>query len=102
MIKKIIKEVLKVAPVDEETQKWRYDICKSCEHFSGFDNEHENQNDKCGICKCYMEIKTGLKYNRNPKKGFRMEETHCPMGKWNDTAIANLYRERDGEELLNT
>jgi hypothetical protein len=101
MIKGIIEAALTIEPMsDEEEIKRRYDICKSCPRFSGFENKKKGDNDKCLECGCYMEIKTGLKYNRNPKKGFRIEVTHCPLGKWGDLAVANSYRERDGLEPI--
>lgn len=95
LIKKGIELALKVEPLDnEELEQFRMETCKSCEHYN-------KDNDKCGVCGCFMEIKTGLKYNRNPKKLGRIEITHCPEGKWNDVRTANAYRKIDGlNELI--
>ncbi|HLS53263.1 MAG TPA: hypothetical protein VK031_04770 [Tissierellaceae bacterium] len=93
MIKKAIKGVLSVKPLDNDQEvKIRYDICKQCEFYDA-------ESDKCTICKCFMEIKTGLEVNINPIK-LRKEVTHCPKGYWGDKEIANLYRERDGLDPL--
>lgn len=46
-----------------------------------------------------MDIKTKLEVYRNAKK-LRNEITHCPLGKWGDKQIANIYRKIDGKELL--
>lgn len=89
-----IKEALTIEPMEDTAEiERRYAICKACPLYNA-------KKDQCTVCKCYMEQKTQLKYNRNPQKGFRIEETHCPMGYWGDKDIANLYRERDGLELL--
>lgn len=94
LIKKGIELALKVEPLDDKIlENERLDTCKKCENY-------DINNDKCGVCGCYMEIKVGLKYNRNPKKGGRIEITHCPMGKWNDIETANVYRKIDGLSSL--
>lgn len=41
----------------------RYEICKKCEKF-------KTHLKLCGICKCFMPVKTKLR------------GTSCPIGKW--------------------
>ena len=94
LIKLGIEMILKVEPLnDPELEKERYDKCRSCD-------KYDAKNDKCSVCGCFMEIKTPLKYNINPKKMGRVEITHCPLGKWDDKDIANQYRQLDGLEPL--
>jgi len=87
---KILFEVLEHE--DPELTQFRYNICQGCEKF---EKEHE----RCGVCGCFMDIKTKLTTNRNYQKN-RVEITHCPLGKWNDRHIANMYRKMDGIEKL--
>jgi len=47
----------------EEIQEWRFDICKSCEHFF-------NPTNQCKKCGCFMNLKTKLAH------------AECPIGKW--------------------
>lgn len=94
LIKLGIEMALKVEPLeDKELEDWRMDQCRGCDRYDA-------ENDKCKECGCFMEIKTGLKYNHNPKKWGRVEVTHCPLGRWNDLEIANSYRKVDGLEPL--
>lgn len=61
---------------------------------------YDAENDQCLACGCIIKIKTELLTNRNPRAMGRIEETHCPLGNWGDTALANKYRELDGKTLL--
>lgn len=55
---------------------------------------------RCNHCTCPIDAKAGLLFNKNSRKGFRVELTHCPLGKWWDKDVANLYREMDGKDLI--
>lgn len=79
-----------VEPIEAEG---RYMVCKSCKF-------RDKKKDMCGVCGCFLDIKTGAKTNWNALK-LRNEITHCPMGYWDDIETANLYRRMDGKELLN-
>lgn len=71
----------------------RMNTCKKCPNFNA-------ETMQCGVCGCYMDVKTTLLRNRNPYAAGRVEVTHCPEGRWNDLEIANYYRAIDGKELL--
>lgn len=92
MIKEIIKAVLVEKFIDDETAKKRINICEVCPY---------KVDDECGVCGCFYELKAEMEYNKNPKKFFRLEKTHCPNGFWNDTETANHYRQLDGLDLIN-
>ena len=77
----------------ENLSEWRMNICQSCPNFRA-------ESLQCGVCGCYMDIKTTLATNRNPHALGRIEVTHCPQGRWNDAHIVNLYRALDGEPLI--
>ena len=85
--KVIVKE-----KVDGETADARFDVCMKCE----YRNPEEN---KCIICTCFLDLKTGSRVNWRPAKN-RNEITHCPEGRWNDKEIANHYRALDGLKPL--
>lgn len=51
-----------VPKASEEVQKERMSICRSCENF-----DHTGH---CGLCNCFMEIKTTF------------EASTCPDNKW--------------------
>lgn len=87
----IVKAAAKVLlSVEEHGNKalteFRMNQCRGCDKF----NEETQQ---CGICGCYMDVKTTLATNRNPEKFGRIEITHCPTGNWGDAVIANIYKE---------
>ncbi|HQU61468.1 MAG TPA: hypothetical protein PLU64_19805, partial [Saprospiraceae bacterium] len=73
----------------------RMNACRACPNF-------DKESQQCGVCLCYMDVKTTLLRNRNPYKGGRIEVTHCPEGRWGDIEIANHYRAMDGKELIET
>lgn len=89
--KHIAKKTLLGEFVDEATFEFRIGVCKTCEMF---------KNGSCKICGCYMDVKALGRTHRNPKKGFRLEVTHCQLGKWHDKELANQYREMDGLPLI--
>lgn len=86
--KLIVKE-----QVGKDQAAWRMGICEGC-------NMRDTVENKCLECGCFLDLKTTAKTNWNAKK-FRNEITHCPLGRWDDKKIANVYREIDGKELLN-
>lgn len=75
---------------DEAERRWT--VCEKCEH-------RDEAKNKCKVCGCFLDLKTGSETNWNPKKG-RQEVTHCPKGFWDDVETANFYREIDGLEPL--
>lgn len=93
VLKKGAKVVFEVELLnDPSIEAFRMDTCNRCQHFNAEDQT-------CGICGCFMDVKTTHRLSRNLKK-MRIETTHCPMGKWNDKDVANHYRQLDGEPLL--
>lgn len=71
-----IEQGAEVIFVDETTQKHRIALCEGCESF----NETTRQ---CKICKCFMDIKTRLKYDPvESAKGLKKVNTHCPILNW--------------------
>lgn len=103
LLKKLIRAALVESEVPSGIAKERLEICAKCPLL---------QDDTCTACGCFASIKSHMGYNKNPKKGFRVEKTHCPLGKWvgidettgtkyyNDKDIANFYRAKDGKPLL--
>lgn len=83
----IVKEVVEGQEADE-----RFSVCLSCDRRDAEENT-------CLECGCFLDLKTSAKTNWNARK-LRNEITHCPLGRWNDIEIANVYREMDGKELL--
>ncbi len=77
---------------DSELTAFRLSVCQGCGDFY-------KEDQTCGLCGCFMDIKAELKTNINPRKR-RLETTHCPAGKWNDKETANFYRAIDGKPLL--
>ncbi|MCA9366771.1 hypothetical protein KC887_00700 [Candidatus Kaiserbacteria bacterium] len=71
----------------------RMNTCKACPNFN-------KETLQCGVCGCYMDVKTTLLRNRNPYAMGRVEVTHCPEGRWGDAEIANYYRALDGKEPI--
>ena len=101
-IEKIFHDTLKAAAKatlsveqlnDKSIIAERNSICAKCD-------KRDATLDKCKECGCYLEIKSGLKTNINPMYG--VEVTHCPNGKWGDIEIANHYRARRGQQLIQT
>lgn len=93
-IKFIINAALMESYVSEALKAKRESVCATCEF-------HDHVELKCGVCGCYTDIKAGMDYNKNPKRNFAVEKTHCPKGKWpyiqdnieypSDAEIADIY-----------
>lgn len=84
--------ILVKARVADEVKQQRQSVCNSCE-------KRDVESNRCKVCKCFLEVKTGSLENRNVFK-LRDEVTHCPLGKWDDKEIANFYRKLEGEPEL--
>lgn len=69
-----------------------------CEENAGSCFDAEGR--RCNHCTCPIDAKAGLLFNKNSRKWFRIELTHCPLGKWDDKDIANYYRKMDGKDLI--
>lgn len=78
--------------VPEGVAEMRMATCITCPDFQG-------KNKMCGVCGCFLEVKTKSLTNRSKKRPTG-ETTHCPLGKWGDKETANYYRSVDGLELL--
>ena len=85
MLKYGANVALPVEQVDETTRLLRLAVCAACDRF-------DRNSRKCGECGCFMDVKAATKTHRNPKAGFRIEITHCPLGKWADGQISNFYK----------
>lgn len=92
LLKAGAKAVLETKTVLPEIAKKRMQVCMGCARFNA-------EKIKCNACGCYLEVKVECETNYNPKK-LRHEVTHCPMGLWDDIAIANQYRTLDGQPLI--
>lgn len=88
----IAQKVIVRENVGEEQAAWRMGICEGCD-------KRDRAENKCTVCGCFLDLKTGAKTNWNALK-MRTEITHCPLGRWSDRETANIYREMDGKELL--
>jgi hypothetical protein len=75
---------------DQSIIDFRLQTCNSCPN---------NIKGDCRICWCMIDIKIKSKVNINPFH-LHLEETHCPLGKWNDKEIANHYRKIQGRPLI--
>ena len=93
-LKAAAKAVLVNENVEPQEAQRRYAICGTCKY-------RDETKDVCGVCHCFLDVKTGAKENWNALR-LRNEITHCPMGFWGDVETANLYRQMDGKQLLNT
>lgn len=89
LIKTLIDAALVESYVDEEIKAARQAVCGTC-------TAHNHSDLKCNVCGCYTDIKSGMEYNKNPKKGFRVERTHCPSGFW-PYKIDNIWHDNDAE-----
>lgn len=86
------KAVIVKSSVESQEAARRYAICLDCEY-------RDESADKCGVCHCFLDLKTASETNWNPLKN-RNEITHCPKGRWGDKETANLYRQMDGKEPI--
>jgi hypothetical protein len=66
---------------DADTIAFRKGQCNVCP---------DRREDKCGICKCYIDIKVATKVNR--RMDGSKEITHCPKGRWKDENLVTLYK----------
>ena len=66
---------------DAETISFRKAQCNLCPY--RLDN-------KCSICKCFIDIKVTTKVNR--RIDGTKEITHCPQGRWRDQHLVTLYK----------
>ena len=66
---------------DAETIEFRKAQCNLCPY--RLDN-------KCSICKCFIDIKVTTKVNR--RIDGTKEITHCPQGRWRDQHLVTLYK----------
>lgn len=97
-IEKIAAKTLLVQEeVPDEIAVDRLAVCLQCPHRI---KAKDPDDEKCGVCGCYLTIKVKCKQNRSKERP-NGELTHCPLGKWGDKEIANYYRRMDGKELLN-
>jgi hypothetical protein len=69
---------------DFEIINFRKEQCLKCPNM-------DKENKMCGICKCFLSIKTKAKTNRTPNG---IQVTHCPIGNWNDKEIADHYNSK--------
>lgn len=88
----LAKNILVESETDNATAQKRLDVCNTCDHRL----EKEN---KCGVCGCFLDLKSKSLENYNPKK-LRTEITHCPIGNWGDLELANFYRVLDGKQPI--
>lgn len=88
-LKVAAKAIIVKENVPAEEAARRYQVCLGCEF-------RIEKNDTCGICHCFLDLKTNAETNWNAAK-LREEITHCPKGKWGDKDTANLYRQMDGK-----
>ena len=97
LVKKIIKAVL----TEEELNNPALTRARLAKCQGGCPKYNEAKK-KCRGCGCYVEIKAELKNNYNPKKGMRLEVTHCPDGLWPDSnkGVINYYKRLDGEPTI--
>jgi hypothetical protein len=78
-----------VEPIEAER---RFAVCLGCD-------KRDADKNQCGICHCFLDLKCGSKVNWNAIR-IRNEITHCPLGRWGDIEITNMYRQMDGKEIL--
>jgi len=91
--KSAVKFFLAVEELNDPVEsKRRLSICRGCDQF-------RKDSQTCGVCGCYMDIKTGLKTNRDGVLG-KIVKTHCPLGRWGDKETANKYRKLRDEPLI--
>ena len=59
-IKKDLKQIKQQKKKNKYTAKERIEMCESCEDF-------KQKTRQCGICWCFMDIKTKIKHKSCPK-----------------------------------
>lgn len=91
LLEKVADIVFVKEYVTQGIAEMRMQVCEMCPNMKA--------GKMCGVCGCFLEVKTKSLTNRSKKRPGG-EETHCPLGKWGDKEIANKYRLLDGLELL--
>lgn len=62
--------------VEQDLAQFRMNMCKGCDRF--WPNTKQ-----CGKCKCFLEVKTRLKYDPiQSARQMKPVKTHCPLLKW--------------------
>lgn len=89
---KVAAKGLVIDEVEKEIADKRYSTCLGCD-------KRKPETDQCGICNCFLQLKSSSKTNHNPLS-IRQEITHCPIGRWDDKQTANYYRGIDGKPLI--
>lgn len=89
---KVAAQALVLEEVPNDVAEVRYQTCLGCDRRNA-------ETDQCGICKCFLQLKTKALTNANPLR-LRNEITHCPLGRWGDIETANYYRAIDGKQHL--
>lgn len=88
LLKKGIKAILAGEELeDKQLADFRLNVCQS-----NAGDCYDAEADQCKECGCFMEIKTQLLTNRNPRNNFGWEFTHCPLGKWNDSHVQQINK----------
>ncbi len=98
VVKKLVQTIAKIVlsvreHEDKDLKDYRLSVCRKCD-------KYDQENDKCTVCGCWMDIKTGLATNKDPELMGEVVITHCPLGRWGDLELANIYREIKGQEPL--
>lgn len=88
ILKAIVGAVLEEGKTTDEIRNDRIAICNNCDFRKG---------EKCGVCGCFYELKAEMDFNKNPKKMFRVEKTHCPEGFWPYLTSEGVRMESDIE-----
>lgn len=89
---KVAAKTLIVEEVEKAEAHFRMSVCNGCDKM-------KKESGRCGICHCFLDLKTKSATNLNPLAG-REEITHCPLGRWGDLETANYYRSIDGKPLI--
>lgn len=89
---KVAAKTLVIEEVADSEAQRRMSVCEGCDKM-------KKGSVQCGICHCFLDLKTKSATNLNPLAG-REEITHCPLGRWGDLETANYYRSIDGKPLI--
>jgi hypothetical protein len=68
---------------DPEIENDRRIVCQNCPHI-------DKKNVMCGICHCFLIVKTASLVNINPHTG-ESEITHCPKNFWTDKYSKSFF-----------
>lgn len=64
-------------------EKFRQQQCFKCDKF-------DRENIQCTACKCLLDVKWKSLVNKKITTG-ELQITHCILGRWNDSEIADYY-----------